>query len=88
MRRGEQVVHHPLIGIGPLVLGELLNLGGRRRQAQQVQTQAANKYTSVRLGRWLDPQTFQLGKHKGIDGSADPVALVDRWDRWTLYRLE
>ena len=61
VRRGEQPVDQPLVGVGPGVGEEGLDLGGRRRQAEQVEAEPADQRRAVGLGRRARPLPSPAG---------------------------
>ena len=77
MRRGEQAVDQLLIGIWGLVVDEIVDFLRRRRQAVQVEGDAADERRGVRFWRWLHPGRFQLGKDEGINECAAPGLVLD-----------
>ena len=67
MARCEQSIDQPFVCIGALVVLECIDLGGRRRQADQVEADAANQGRAVSLGRRAQSLAFQAGQHEVID---------------------
>ena len=72
-RRGQQAIDHLFVGIGRFVGEECRNLFGRRRQAGQIEGQAANQRGAVGFLRRIDACFFHFGENQGIDGIANPV---------------
>ena len=54
MRAGEQAIDQPLVGVRPVVAEERVDLVGRRRQAGQVERDAADQRDAIGLGRVAD----------------------------------
>ena len=72
MRRGEQAVHEPLVGVGPPVRQELLHLRGRGRQAEEVQAEASDQRDAVRLGGRPQAGPIEPREDEPIDRVAAP----------------
>jgi hypothetical protein len=67
VRRGEEPVHHLLVGVRRLVREEGIHLRRRRRQADQVEVHPPDERVPVRLGRWLQPLLLQPGEDERVD---------------------
>ena len=78
--RGEQAVDQPLVGVGPAVGDEGVDLLGGRRQAGQVEPEAADQGRPVGLGGGGEAERFQLGEDEGVDRVADPRRHPDGGD--------
>ena len=66
-RRREQPVHHLLERFGRRVRDERLHLLGRRRQAGQVEVDAAEERALVGVADRLQPLLGQLREQEGVD---------------------
>ncbi len=73
--RGEQAVDQPLVGVGPVVAEERLDLLGRRRQAGQVEREAADQGSG---GRPRGPGSSPFARETGLDEGVDRVAVTAR----------
>ena len=71
-RRGEQAIDHLLVGVRRLVREEGIDLRGRRRQAGQVERDAADQRRPVGLGRRRQPFLFEAGQDEGVDADCGP----------------
>ena len=67
MRRGQQPIDQPLVGVGTLIGKEHFDFLGRRRQPQQVEAEAAQQRGSVGLGRKHQPVLGELCDHECVD---------------------
>ena len=84
VRRSQQPVDLLLIGVGRVVRDEGGELRRRRRQAGQVERDAAEEAFLRRLGRRRDLLLGELGADEGVDGVA--AAGGQRGDRDRLQR--
>ncbi len=73
----QQAVHHFLVGVGALVGDERVHLGRRRRQAGQVERDAANERFPVRFGRMRQALALQPGQDEAVDRVTDPRLVLD-----------
>ena len=73
-RRREQAVDELFVGVGRLVVDELLHLLGRGRQAVQVEIGAAGEGAAVGFGSEVEFLLLELGEDEGVDGIADAAA--------------
>ena len=87
VRRRQQPIHHFLVGFGGLVLHERLDLGGRRRQADQVERHATKQRAPVGGLSRREPLRFQPGEEKRIDRIARPAAVLDGRESRCMDRL-
>ena len=79
VRRGEQAVHGLLVGVGRGVGEEGIDLLERRRQADQVEREAAEEGLARGLGRGLEPFRLEARGDEAVDRRAGPrVVLRDR----------
>ncbi len=70
-RRGEQPVDQPLVGIRRLVFDESLHLGWLRRQARQVERDAADQRAASGLRGGREAVALQALLNEGVDRVAD-----------------
>ena len=77
LRAGQQAVDDLLIGVGRAVVQERLDLLGRRRQAGQVEAEAAEQRRAVGLGRGRQAVGLEARQDEGVDRVADPAAILD-----------
>ena len=77
MRALEEVLDQVLVRLRVAAGDERLHLLGGRRQAQEVERQAADQRGPVGLGRRLQARGFQLREHEAVDGIADPALASD-----------
>ena len=73
-RRREQAVDELLIGVGRLVVDELLHLLRRGRESVQVEICAPGEGPAVGLGSELEFLLFELREDESVDGIADAAA--------------
>jgi PAS domain-containing protein len=64
--RGEQMLRE-----------ELVDVGGRRRETEEIETQAANQRDAVGFGRGFDFLLFQAGENECVDRVLHPIAVLD-----------
>ncbi len=55
--------------------------GGRGRQTDEIERDAAQQGAFVGRRRGSKSSGFETGQHEGVNGRADPVALADGGDR-------
>ena len=84
----EKAVNEVPVGVGMRVVDEGVDLGGRRRQAGQVEADAADQRGAIGLGRRADVLLLQPGEDEAIDGIAHPLLVLDDGQDRTLDRLE
>ena len=75
MRRGEQPIHLPLVGVGPLVIDESFDFFNGGRRADEVETDPAQQGGAIGFGRWLDVFRFEHAQDKRIDGIMRPLLV-------------
>ena len=68
VRRRQQPLDEFLISIRRLVVHKRIHLGGRRRQAEQVQREPANQRDAVGLGRGRELLEHETRADEGVDG--------------------
>ena len=68
VRRGQQPVHHLLVGVGDVVVEEGVDFVGRRRQADQVEGDAPQQRALVGGGRGRQLLLFELGEDEASTG--------------------
>ena len=83
MRRIEQALDLFFVRGIALVRQERIHFGNRRRQADQIEAQAAEQSDFVGFGRRLEIFLFQPGQDEGIDWVADPSAVFHPRKFWT-----
>ena len=66
-RRGEQAIHLALVRVGTRVALERERFVGRRRQAGQVEAQAAQQLGARGLGRGTEPGALDPREQEGVD---------------------
>src|SRR5205814_1842163 len=71
----------PLVGVRSFVGKKSVNLGECRRQAGQVEAQAAKQDRRVGFGRRREFFFFQTSEHEIIKASAGPRMVFERWKR-------
>ena len=64
---GQQPVHHLFVGVGGLVVEERFLFGGRGRDADQVEVNAAQQRALIRWATGSSPGPV-FGGDEGIDG--------------------
>ena len=86
----QQTIDHALVGVGPLVAQEGVELGQRRRQPRQVEGHAPQQRRAVRLRPRGQPGLLEPGQHEAIEGVARarprrrrPAGRVSRASRTT-----
>jgi len=77
VRRRQQAVDQPLVGVRPVIGDEAIDFLRRRRQAGQIQADPANERDPVRLRRGLDPVFLQPCQDKTVDGRACPGLIAN-----------
>ena len=75
--RGEEPVDDPGEGVGALVGQEVLDLGFRRGQADQVERGAAEKRAPVGWRHRREAAFLEARQDEAIEGMADPVLVLD-----------
>ena len=78
VRAGEQAVDLLLVGVGGPVIQELVQFLRSRRQAGQVQADAAQERGLWRFGRRLDPFLFESREDEPVDRVAAPGRVAHR----------
>ena len=78
MRRGQQAVDDSFVGVGPCIGDKGVDLGGRRRQPDQVERDPAEQRGLAGLGRGLQAFLLEAREDEGVDGRARPVASARR----------
>ncbi len=86
-RRGEQAIDDALVGAGLRVRGERVDLGGRRRQAGEVEGDAPQQRLAIGLGRRRQLLVIQPRENEPIDRRAHPGLARDGRQRRT-HRLD
>ena len=88
VRRGKQPLHQPFVGVAARIVQEGRDLGGRRRQARQVERRAPDQRSAVRLGR--GPQAVRLhpGQEELVHRRPGPGSLVGPGRRRSGDRAE
>ena len=79
--RGEQPIDQLLVGIRGVVAEEPVDLLGRRRQAVQVEGEAADQGPAIGLGAVMQPLGLQPAEDERVDRRADPGPLTHRGQR-------
>ena len=74
-RAGEQSFHQPLIGIGRSVGAEGIEFGGRRRQADEIEMNAAAERGPVGLRARREPLLFEPFEDEAVDLVLRPAGL-------------
>ena len=72
-----EAIHQALVGVGTLVSEESIDLFHGGRQSGEVEGDAPLQADRVGLRVGLDAFRFQTGQHKGVDGVAGPLAILD-----------
>ena len=85
---GQQPVHLFFIGLRGLVGQEDVHFGGRRRQAGDVQMQAAEEGHLLRFRRGLQPFGFELRQDETVDSAIRPGRVLHGGQRGLLRRHE
>ncbi len=75
---GELGVNKTLVGVGTGVGDEGIDLCRGRRQADQIESDAAGESAAIRLRLGLELGGLETGKDETIDGRAGPVGLLHR----------
>ena len=79
VRRGQQPIDESLVSVRRRVVHEGVDLGNRRRQANEVQRQSADQRLATRFGARDESLGFQSGQNEAINRIPDPLfALHDR----------
>ena len=81
----EQPVDQVLPRVGRLVLLERLDLGGGRRQSNQVKIGSADQGLLTRRRRGTEPLLLQLRENERVDRTLNPAAVLDRRDHGLRY---
>ena len=76
--RDEQAIDQPLVAVGPDVGEILLDLGGRRRQARQVEGRPSHERERVGVVTGSDALSLESGEHEGIDPVYRPRSVFHR----------
>jgi len=74
--RGQQSVHQPLVGVGPAVSQECVDLGKRWRQPREVEGDPADQPFLLRLRRGRKPLGLKSGQHEAVDGISGPGRML------------
>ena len=88
MGTGEQPIDECLVGVGIGVVDERVDFVGSRRQADQVEREAADQGAAIGLGAGLESLLFERGQDERVDRRACPVRSCDRGDLGAIERLE
>ena len=88
MRGVEQPVDELFVGIGRRVREECRNLGGRRRQAREIEAGAAQQRDLFSVRRETEFLLHERADQERIDGRADAVFGFGPWDGGLVNRLE
>ena len=75
---GQQAIDEPLVGVRAGVVDERRDLVGRRRQAGQVEGQAADQGGAVGVGAEGQPAVLERPLDEAIDRTADAAAVAAR----------
>ena len=86
--RGEQPIDQLLVGVGRWVVDEGFHLGRLRRQAGQVEGQAADQGRPVGLVRRLEALLLQLREQEAVDRVDRPRGILDHGRARVLDGLE
>src|SRR5262249_17208765 len=78
MRRGEQPINQPLVGIRRIVFQESVDLFGRRGKAGQVVSDTADQGDAVSGRARCQPLRFEPREDEGIDRPSYPRPVLDR----------
>ena len=88
-RAGEQAVHDGLVSLGRLVREEGIHLGGRGRQAGEVERHATEERLARGLGRGAKAVFLQTREDEGVEGIANcELRIANRRDGWAHRRGE
>ena len=74
----QQTVDQALVGAGPGIGQKPGNFSRSRRQADQIEADAANERPPVGFGRRRNSFGFQPGQDEAVDGAAAPCRVLDR----------
>ena len=88
LRARQQAVDDLLVSVGRGIAREYVDLGRRRRQAGQVEAQAAEQGRTVGLGRGAKALRIEPRHDERVDRVADPGTIPDGRDLRPLERLE
>ena len=77
VRRGEEPVDDPGERVGALVGEEILDLGFRRRQADQIERGAAEQGALVGRGDGCETLVLEARQDETVDGLPDPDLVLD-----------
>ena len=87
-RRREKPLDHPLVGVGPLVGEERVDLGRGRRQAGQVERDPPQQLPPAGGGDRGEPLGLEAGQDEPVDRAAHPGRVVDGGRLGTGHRPE
>ncbi len=76
--RGEQAIDQAAVGVGARVRHEGVDLLRRRRQADQVEAQAADEGLARRLRRGRHALFLEPREHEGVDRALHPARVAHR----------
>ena len=77
VRRGEQSIHDPVVGVARGVGHERIEILWRRRQTGQIQRDAPKQRGPARLGSRRQFFCFKARQHEAVDRTADPFEPRD-----------
>ncbi len=84
VRRGQQAIDEPFVGVGRLVGQKRVDSSGFGRQPQQIERQAADQRPLVRIGREGELFRFERGAEQRVDRRADAIGRRERGHRRTM----
>ena len=87
MRRGEQSIHQPRVSVGRLVVDELIDLLRCRRQAGEVEIDAANQRSAVGVGRGLEILRLNRRQDEAVNIAARPRCIFEARSGDRFHRL-
>ena len=82
--RGEEPVNHGFVRAEGLVREKGVNVGGRGREAREIERDAADEDGFVGFGRRPKGFAFEAGKDKAVDRILWPGSALDNWQGRSL----